>query len=212
MEKKTFIQLILYLILFLLVIILFNNYKTSSNKKTILKKIDPVESMNNEKQNIIKDIKYISTSNGVNYELNANYGEINFENPDLTFMRGVTGIVTLTNNEKIIITSNFAKFNKETFETTFFEEVRITKLDKIITGDELYLVLKLTKKELEKNPNREQNLIRFSNNIVYKKTGYILKTDVVEIDLLTKNLRIYMKDNDKKILINKLDIKNDKQY
>ena len=47
--------------------------------------------------------------------------------------------------------------------------------------------------------NRTENLIRISNNVSFKKPGYSLKADIVEIDLITKNSKIYMKDNIKKV-------------
>ena len=41
-----------------------------------------------------------------------------------------------------MLTSKFANFNTKTFETTFIDNVKISRHDEIITGDELYLVLK----------------------------------------------------------------------
>ena len=38
-----------------------------------------------------------------------------------------------------------------------------------------------------------------SYDVVVKKPGYNLKADVLEIDLITKNLKIYMNDKYKKV-------------
>ena len=40
-----------------------------------------------------------------------------------------------------------------------------------------------------------------SHDVSFVKPGYSLKADVVEIDLITKNSKIYMKDNIKKLLL-----------
>lgn len=202
MEKKILIQIVLYLLLFSLIILIFNTYKQYTNKKS-LDKLTSIKNIEEKNQNIIKDIKYLSSnSNGDQYELTANIGEINFENPDLIFMTNVKGVVKLINDEKIIIIANFANFNKKTFETKFFDSVKITRFDEIITSDELYIVLEASKEELKKNPQKEQNLIRLSKNVIYNKPGYLLKTDIVEIDLITKNSKIFMNENDKKVKVN----------
>ena len=40
--------------------------------------------------------------------------------------------------------------------------------------------------------NADQNLIRISHDVIIKKPGYILKADILEIDLITKNTKIFM--------------------
>ena len=75
------------------------------------------------------------------------------------------------------------------------------KRDKeIITGDELYLVLEQDDKKKLNKPDIEENLIRISNNVMYKKPGYSLKADILELDLITKNIKIYMLNEKQKIL------------
>ena len=41
-----------------------------------------------------------------------------------------------------------------------------------------------------------------SNNIYIKKSSYNLKADYLELDIITKNIEIFMKNEDKKIKIN----------
>ena len=69
----------------------------------------------------------------------------------------------------------------------------------IIFGNELYLVFDQTDEELKKKSTVDQNLIRISNNVIVKKPGYILKADILEIDLLTKNVKVFMKNKDDKV-------------
>ena len=46
----------------------------------------------------------------------------------------------------------------------------------------------------------EENIIRMSRNVFYKKPGYNLSADILEVDLITKNLKIYMLDKNNKII------------
>ena len=48
--------------------------------------------------------------------------------------------------------------------------------------------------------NKEQNLLRISENVIFKKPGYNLKADVIEIDLISKNLKIYMNNKLNKVI------------
>ena len=68
-----------------------------------------------------------------------------------------------------------------------------------MTGNKLYLVLDLDEDELE-SLNKEQNLLRISENVIFKKPGYNLKADVIEIDLISKNLKIYMNNKLNKVI------------
>jgi len=212
MNKKTFIQFVLIGIIIIILLyvnkIYLNLNKVESQNQSKLvgeEKINEQIILNKKNQNFIKDIKYNSNNNnGDRYVLTANFGEINLDNPDLIYLHNVEGTVTLKDNQKIIITSGFANFNSKTFETIFIDSVKIVRQDEIITGDELHLILEASVEELIENPNKEQNLIRMKNNIFYKKTGLNIKTDIVEFDLITKNLKIYMNDKKKKVIVNKI--------
>ena len=63
----------------------------------------------------------------------------------------------------------------------------------------MYLVFDQNEEVLKNNLNVEQNLIRISNNVIIKKPGYILKADVLEIDLITKNIKVFMKNKKDKV-------------
>ena len=200
MERKTLIQIFLFLILILITYLTFNFY--------YIKKVSTdLEEVNNSKSNIskstlvgkdvIQDIKYSSNNNkGDIYEILADFGESDIENGELMFLTNVTGKVIFQNKSSIMLTSNFANFNTKTFETTFITDVVVVRDEETITGDELYLVLD---KE-EGNKEKEENFIKISRNVIYKKPGYNLKADILEVDLITKNIKIYMLGKNKKIL------------
>ena len=202
-SKKTLIQTFLILTLILLNFVVFNFYYKADFKKdqTNLKNKEIEEKNLNVKNNdLIENLKYTSNnSRGDIYELFADFGEANIENPDIMFLTNVNGRIKSKNKPDVLLTSKFANFNTKTFETTFIDNVKISRHDEIITGDELYLVLDRDKNDFKENLDKEENLLRISNNVSFKKPGYSLKADIVEIDLITKNSKIYMKNSIKKV-------------
>ena len=64
------------------------------------------------------------------------------------------------------------------------------------------MVLDVDEENTQNDLNKEQNILRMSNNVLFQKPGYEMKADVLEIDLITKNLKIYMNNSNNKVLIN----------
>tara|TARA_Y100001936_G_scaffold121409_1_gene118707 strand:+ start:861 stop:1493 length:633 start_codon:yes stop_codon:yes gene_type:complete len=204
MNKKTIIQILLVTILIIASFSIFNFFyipKEGDQKLESEKKTNIDNELNNTDKNIIKDIEYsLNNDNGNIYRVIADFGEVKIDNPDLMFLTNVTATVIFNDKMRIILTSDFADFNSKTFETTFLNNVQVKKDKEIITGDELYLVLENNDKEILNKPDIEENLIRISHNVMYKKPGYILKADILELDLISKNIKIYMLNENEKIL------------
>ena len=202
-SKKTLIQTLLILILILLNFVVFNFYYKADfkeNQTDLENKEIEEKSLNVKNNDLIENLKYTSNnSRGDIYELFAYFGEANIENPDIMFLTNVNGRIKSKNKPDVLLTSKFANFNTKTFETTFIDNVKISRQDEIITGDELYLVLDRDKNDFKENLDKEENLLRISNNVSFKKPGYSLEADIVEIDLITKNSKIYMKNGIKKV-------------
>ena len=190
MGKKSLIQIFLIIILFLITLLIFNNFYISNNS---LENSEKVKKSNIEKnkepnidKNVIENIQYsLNNNRGDIYQVLADFGEISLDNPNLMFLTNVNASLILANKTNIILTSNFANFNTKTFETTFIQNVKVEREEETIIGDELYLVLENEKKEIGNTSLLEENLIRISNNILYKKPGYSLKADILEMDLIT---------------------------
>lgn len=209
MKRKNLIQIILLILLIILSISIFNYYyeKNSSVQKN---KIDNEEKFSGKtslssQQNLIEDIKYTANNTkGDIYEILADFGEANLEDPELMFLTNVKSKIIFNNREKknIYLTSNFANFNTKTFETTFIKNVKIKRHNEIITGEELYMILDIDKENAQNELDKEQNVLRMSNNVLFQKPGYEMKADVLEIDLITKNLKIYMHNSNNKVMIN----------
>ena len=204
MGKKKLIQILLFIFLLLFTFFIFNTfYKKDETKINSSKKIEqenPDINENNEGKNIIKDIKYTSNNtNGDVFEILADYGEPSVEIIDLIFLTNVRANIFLKNKSNIKLTSDYANLNTKTFETTFIDNIKILRDDEIILGKELYLVFDQTEEKIKNNPDIDQNLIRITNDVIVKKPGYILKADILEIDLITKNIKVYMNNKEDQV-------------
>ena len=202
MSKKTLLQIFLTFFLVLITFIFIKNYykKDTPTVQTKENKIDEKEVQKTEK-NLIKDISYTANNTkGDIYLLLASTGEIYLDNPNLMFLTKVEGEIKLTSGGRIDISSDFANFNNKTFETTFIKNVLVKRNEETIVGDELYLVLDKKEEQDKNNKKMEENIIRMSRNVFYKKPGYNLSADILEVDLITKNLKIYMLDKNNKII------------
>ena len=127
MDKKTVIQLFLSSVIIVIFLLIFFKY---FNQETSTKKIDNIEKETskslNEKSNLIKDIEYFSRDEtGSIYNINAESGEINDNNPDIIFLTNVKAKISTLNSEDILIESNFAKYNSKNYDTNFYENIKV---------------------------------------------------------------------------------------
>ena len=195
MYKKIIIQFLLLIALFGIIISVFflyfneekNQKETNINTSKIIK-----SEIDNETGTLIKDINYsFSDSSGNYYELFSEIGIIDIKNSDTIFMTNVKALIYLKNSPPIKIVSKYANYNKIDHETNFFEDVELT-----------HLIHKATSENLDISFNN--NKAAMYKNIVYNKPGTQLTADRLEIDLITKNTKIFMDNKSEKIkIINK---------
>ena len=188
MNIKILIQLLLFIILVstAATYYYFYNNKTNANVNKINNnKI----SINKNSSNLIKNISYASTDNlGNKFIIKSETGEISIYNPNIVYMTNVEAIINLINSDPIIIKSNYAKYNKINYETNFKEDILLTYQTHRITSQNLDLSF-------------ENNLATIYNKIVYDYNNTKLSADILEIDLITKNSKIFMNNEYKKIKI-----------
>ena len=204
MGKKSLIQICLVVLMFVVTLLIFNHFYISNNslKNSKNKEVTNMKKDNEQviDKNIIENVQYsLNNNKGDIYQVLADYGEINLDNPNLMLLTNVNATLMLANKTNIILTSDFANFNTKTFETTFIKNIKVERDEETITGDELYLVLENEKNNTENTSLSDENLIRISNNILYKKPGYSLKADILEMDLISKDIKIFMLDKKKKV-------------
>ena len=138
--------------------------------------------------NLIKDIKYSSKDlKGNEYTITADEGEIDLNNSNIIFLKNVIAYIKLIKNNEIIkISSNFGKYNTVSYDTIFSKKVEIDYIDNNLTGD--YLDFSMM-----------NNLLIMSKNVIYTNPNNILKADVVELNTITKDTKIFMYNSTEKV-------------
>ena len=167
--------------------------KTNSNNvdnKTNSNNVDnKTNSYTDNENNLIKNLSYFSKDNlGNEYIIESKYSELNLDNVDIIRMKEVSAKIIMVNSEPIYITSNFAKYNNENYETTFTDNVIIVYLDNKIRCEKFYISI-------------ENNLANVTDNVIYENSKGKLIADTIEIDLITKNSKIFMIDKNKKVMV-----------
>ena len=185
MTKKKFGK-IFFIILFFLTLLVVIYSKFFREKQITLTIPKEVEDISNN-SNIIKDIEYrAKDTDGNEYIITAEQGEIDYSNSNVLYLTNVVGLIRLVNSENITITSEYGKYNSENFDTIFSNNVIIDYLDNKITSE--YLDFSL-----------ERNLMLISKKVVYTNLENILKADALEMNLKTKDTKIFMYENQKKV-------------
>ena len=180
---------ILFFFILILIATSFYIYNVKIKKEIeVKKKINQTEDINYN-SNIIKDVSYTSKDNdGNEYIINASQGEIDYSDSNIIYLTDVSALIKLNNSNNITITSNFGKYNSNNLDTIFSKNVIINYLDNKVSGE--YLDFSL---------NRNSMII--SKRVVYKNLKNILLADVVEINIETKDTRIFMYEENKKVNI-----------
>jgi len=194
MERSFFLRVaFIIFILILLLIIIFN---LNQNNKELIEEKKEVVQEEIESSNLIKDVEYKSKdSSGNIYILKASEGIIDQSNNNIIYLTLIKAKIELKDYNSIDISSNFGKYNINNFDTIFSKNVIIEYLDNVIIGE--YLEFSLNK-----------NLMTISRNVVFKNNKSSLKADVIEVDIKTKDIKISMYEENKKINIKSLNKKN----
>jgi hypothetical protein len=197
---KTLIQLVLLLILIFIIYFISNKYffnekKNEISKNTNSNNLEQNNSFNQNtskrnKNNEIIDLLYEKFDTyGNQYLIMSKKGILDAEQPDIIHMNTVEASLTYLNNEKLIINSKEAVFNKNNFKTTFSKNVKLVYQDQILKSDNLEFLI-------------DKNIAIFNDNVKYYNQDIEALADTVVINLLTKEIMVKSK-NQKKITIKK---------
>ena len=188
MNKKILLQLLLLSIAIVLSLTIYKVYFEKDKKKLSALSKDKNKSLiQNKDTNIIKNLEYLSYSAlGNKYKILAEQGTISKKDPDLINMTNVTAEIYISDLDPIIIKSNYAKYNTQNYDTHFFDNVDVNYISHKVTGNNLDLSF-------------ENNIATMFNEIIYTNINTVLNADRLEIDLITKNSKIFMNDESKKI-------------
>ena len=190
MNKKTGLQAIMVLVIIFISLWFYLKYFTE-NLKDVKKNlaIEKVDENQNSTSTYINDINYVSTDvRGNKYQITAKLAEIKIENPDLMFLSDVVAFVFIKDKDTVKITSNFGKYNTNNYDTIFSENVIVIYPGHKVTGEYLDFSF-LT------------NLGVFTTNVIYTGEKTNLFADKMEMNLTTKDTKIFMNDAGKNVLI-----------
>ena len=182
MNDKTIFQVVLLLLVLLLTIFFYFNYFYKNDPKLTSKK-DEIVNTDISEGNTIKDILYESYDNeGNKFMIKSKSGTFDEKEADEINMVNVEAKIDLTNGTFITLSSDTARYNALNSNTKFIRNVKLVYLSHIINSDNIDVTF--TESKLEAY-----------NNLIYRNSDINLSADKVELDLLTKNTKIFMFDN-----------------
>jgi len=188
MKYKKIIQFVFGIFFLIIIFLFYDKYFLSNKELSITQNTNDNFKDLEVKSNLIQDIKYETIdSNGNKYFIYSKYGEANINNPDIILMKNVFARVEIFEKDTIYINSLSAKYNITNYETNFDTDIELKYLDHTIFAENMDLSF-------------QKNFAWLYTNVVYKGYGYELYADKIEIDLITKNSKIYT-DNGKKVKI-----------
>ena len=190
MNGKTIIQVLMVFLIILISLSFYLKYFNNSSEKLernkIIEKINIKESTSSTYMN---NINYVSSdSKGNRYQITAEQAEIDIDDSDTMFLKNIIAYVFIKDSDGIKITSNFGKYNTKNYDTIFSKNVIINYPGNKITGE--YLDFSFL-----------NNLGTISTNVIYTSNDTNLFADKVEMNLINKDIKIFMNDDTKKVLL-----------
>ena len=183
MSTKSLIQSVIILVIITIVYFIYTFFLNKDQEVINLSKIDT--NMDNK----ILDLKYNAIDEeGNSYIIESKSGKVSEKDKSILILKEVIGVIRVKNTENIMIVSDFAEYNKTTFNTYFYDNVKLTYDGHLINSDTLFM------NYVDKN-------INIKNNVVYQGDNNKLLADMIEIDLVTKLSKIYMLDKEKRVKV-----------
>ena len=196
MNNKQVYQYSLVVLLFVTSFLFYYVYffddvkKIESNKsKNISQEKDPIIIQKDLDKNTIENLKYVSEDLlGNTYTVIAESATFKEDRLNEVQLFEVNAQISKQNTETIYIYSKTANYNKINNNTVFKEKVNVRYGDQTIDSEIL-------------NLNFKDNLIEILDNVYYVNKNTRISADIVEIDLLYKNLKVSMINKKDKVNI-----------
>ena len=186
---KKLIQLSIFLILIIVSFSFYFNF-LKTNKTSDLKEIEIKEdsSLLESDNNLIKNLEYnVTFDNNTKYTITAELSELKYEDDiEIVKMQFVTAIFNDKDGIPLIITSKNASYNNLNYNTSFSNSVKVIYLNNVLLSEKLDI-------------NFNKNIIKIYENVVYEGLQGTVKADNVKLNLMTKNIEIFMQNKDEKI-------------
>ena len=196
MNKKNIFWITSIILFFSFFIFLF--FKSNPEKELIERKkqlesskkenIEVIEKRM-ESSNTIEDVTYSAKdTKGNEYFLRASEGIIDQNDSNFIFLTSVKANIDLKNYKSIEISSDFGKYNINNYDTIFSKNVIVSYLDNKITADYLDF-------------SWDKNLMIISREVILRNNKSSLRADVIEVNIKTRDIKIFMYEQDKKVNI-----------
>jgi len=183
MLNKTFLQLFLFIVIFLISFFFLKIFFIKKNITNTSKNIETInneKNLNEKKSNLVYNIEYVSEfKDGDFYVISSEFAEIINNKTELIRMKKVIATINFNASMPIKIYADNATYNDINNNTNFYGNVLMTYNMHIINSDNLDLMF-------------EKNLVVLSNNIIYKNLNTKLEADKIEVNLITKSSKIFM--------------------
>ena len=190
MDRKTYLQIsIIFLIIFIMIYIYVDYFRNSNKNIVEVNELDPKLNIVKGTEDLITEMSYFSEDNkGNTYEIKSEYGVINPDNSNLILMDKVNAIIYLVDGEKILINSEKAQYNDNNNDTIFKGSVEMIYIDHTINSENMDLSF------------NDKTVILY-DNVRYNSSISNITADRIFVDLLNKNTKIQMNDDNSNILV-----------
>ena len=181
MKKKIFIQILLSVLILIIFLGIYQRYF----KKTSVLDVTLTEEEKIDQSDGLVNITYDSVDKeGRKYIIKAESGLFNEQEPDIVFMNNANAKIVLLDGSIIYIKSSTAEYNSLNYDTKFQKDVKLKFLEHNVFCNNLNIFF-------------QDNLLEAYNDLIYKNLDIIMLADKIEIDLLTKNSKIFNFDENK---------------
>ena len=192
MQIKTIVQFFLIILTIIISILFFYNYLGGEKKieeSNYEKKFDIELKSTDKSINLLENLEYKTfDKDGNGYLLRAKYGETLIDKQNTLLLEKVEGQINLKGKSTIYITSKYANYNKNNFDTNFFTNVVVVYEDSIAKSDNFDIFF-------------SNNDATMYNNVYYTNNFLNSKADKIDVDLISGDIDISMYDENDKIKI-----------
>ena len=187
MNSKKIVKIFLIFFLIAIIFVIYLFYKNKNHSEV---KINPdILEDATYNSNFINDVNYItSDKDGNEYIVSSLVAEIDYADRNVLYLTDVKATIKLKNSDNIYITSKYGRYNSDNLDTIFSKNVLIKYLDN-----------KIESNYLDFSMNNNKMII--SKEVIYTNQENILRADVIEMNIKTKDTIIFMYEEKKKVNI-----------
>lgn len=174
-------------------IFVFNKIYFSEEKKIVVDTDIPIsETINQDENNIIKNLKYeVKLEDDNWYIISSEFSEIIYiNNFELIKMREVFAQFRNKKNITITVVSDEALYDNSNYNTKFRKNVQIEFMNNKIFSDKVDI-------------NFQDNTIKIFENVKYVGIDGTVTSDNIMINMITKKVNIFMNEENNKVEITK---------